>query len=149
MSATRAVRTVATAVMCDVYRTRCGRVTNAGSVHVSNGRGSATSTCGAPAPSAGGEQDLAHVLAGLELTVRLGGIGEGMARVDDRSHTTVGDQRPDVLAHRRHDGRLLGRRPRPQRGGDDGAALGEQRRDVELTPRAALHADDDQSTAGG
>ena len=37
---------------------------------------------------------------GLHLAVRVGGLIEGSARVDDRSDVTRLDERPDVFAHR-------------------------------------------------
>ena len=68
---------------------------------------------------------------GLHLAVRLGSVLERVAGVDDRPHLARLDERPHVLAHGGDDGSLLHRRARPERGGDDGAPLGEERPEVE------------------
>ena len=87
--------------------------------------------------------------ARLQLAVRVGGLGQRSAAVDDRADPAGRQQRPDVLAHRRDDGRLLLGRPGPQRRRDDGRPLAQQQAEVELGAGAALQADDDEPAAGG
>ena len=87
--------------------------------------------------------------AGLELAVRLGGLRQRVAAVDDRLDPAGLDERPDVLAHGGDDRGLLVGRPGPQRGRDDGGALAQQLPEVELGLGAALQADDDQPSVDG
>src|SRR6478609_83903 len=54
------------------------------------------------------------------------------------------DERPDVLPDGCDDHRLLRRRPRPEGGRDQGAALGEHRPEVDLGGAPTLQPDDDQ-----
>ena len=73
----------------------------------------------------------------------------GKVRCTTGPHRAVGDQRPDVLDDGGADRRLLLDRPGAQRGGDDRAALAQQRARGRARPCAALHADDDEPALGG
>ena len=81
---------------------------------------------------------------GLHLAMGSGGVPEGVCRVHDRAYPTGLDERPDVLPDRCDDHRLLRRRPRPEGGRDQGAALGEHRPEVDLGGAPTLQPDDDQ-----
>src|SRR5699024_8457205 len=95
------------------------------------------------------EQDLADVLGGLHLAVGRGGLGEGVAGLDQRADLAGLEPRPDVLSNLRDDPRLVLQRSGAQGGHDNTTPLGEQGTEVELALAAAEQADDDQSTVGG
>src|SRR5690606_13912023 len=104
------------------------------------------------AGSAQGQQDLPDHAARLQSGVRLGGIRQWDAVVDDGPNATVGDHRPHLLAHAGDDRRLAARpvhRTTPQLQGGDAAALAHQLVEVDLALGAALQADDQQPAVGG
>lgn len=104
---------------------------------------------GPPDAGSEGEDQLADVGGVGQVLMGVGGTGERVAGIDHGPDGAVGDERPHELPDTADDGRLLGRWPGPQGGGQDGGALAQQLAQVQFSLDAAHQPDHDQPPGNG
>ena len=75
-----------------------------------------------------------------------GSLSQGEGSVHDRLDLTGLDQRPDMFAHRGHDGRFLSQGSAPQRRRDHCGTFAKQGAEVEFGLDPTLESDDDQAS---
>src|SRR6478672_7179370 len=95
------------------------------------------------------QQDLAHVVAGVEVGVCGGDLVQRKALGHEGTDPAVGQHRPHGVADGVHDYGLFLHRAGTQRGGDDGGPLLQQLAKVQFRLRAALQPDHHEASVVG